>query len=292
MVEQRARVAVAGERRVTPARAGPSASAARRRTGRCFAAPRAPAPRGPPGASASEAARATRESASTSARAPESMGNIRTPRPRAPTRAAVRAAPGRCGHSSSMTENIATSRNPGPSARRECLRRIPSNVAADARDGAPRALVPRVGLDLHAGRAEHLERVPEQQQLGRRIDAGAMPAAAVPGVPDLDAPVGRCDVEVARRAGDDAPAEHREGQARPRGSTPRGPARATSRASSRRRSARRAGRRRGRPRSPQRGLRDGARPAARAARRRARARWPGQGAASAEPTCRDATTER
>ena len=106
---------------------------------------------------------------------------------------------------------------PGPVGAPRVLAEDTLERGADARDGAPRALVPRVGLDLHAGRAERLERVLEQEQLGRRIDAGAMPPAAVPGVPDLDAPVGRCDVEVARRAGGDASAEHREGQARPGG---------------------------------------------------------------------------
>ena len=93
---------------------------------------------------------------------------------------------------------------PGPVGAPRVLAQDALERRAGAGDRAPRLLVARVGLELDARRAEHLEGVLEQQQLGGRVQAGAAPRRAVPGVPDLDAAVAGRDVEVARRAGDDA----------------------------------------------------------------------------------------
>src|SRR5688572_29406160 len=71
---------------------------------------------------------------------------------------------------------------------------------AEALDGRPRALVGGVGTDRDARGAELVERVPEQEELGLRVDERPPPCPAVPGGADLEAPVSRCDVEVAARS--------------------------------------------------------------------------------------------
>ncbi len=132
-------------------------------------------------ARASCARRAATSSSRTRMRRSRAASRSSSSCPPSRPRPSARAAPARRGQSSSMIENIATSRRPGPSARRECLRRMPSKRRADAGDRAPRALVARVGLELHAGRAEDVEGVLEQQQLGGRVEARAAPGVAVPG---------------------------------------------------------------------------------------------------------------
>ena len=81
------------------------------------------------------------------------------------------------GQSSSVTENIATSRNPGPSARLECLRRIPSNVAPDGGDRAPRLLVARVGLELRRA-SRRAPRTRARAAAASRSGSGACRATA------------------------------------------------------------------------------------------------------------------
>ena len=105
------------------------------------------------------------------------------------------------GQSSSVTLYQALSRF-SPSRTSMCLRWIPSNVAPERLEGPARALVQRVGLELHAAAAPALEGVRELEQL--RLDVGARaPGGGVqPRPADLDRAVLGPEREEPRRADD------------------------------------------------------------------------------------------
>src|SRR4051812_1901958 len=85
-------------------------------------------------------------------------------------------------------------------------------LGAQRDQGAARALVARVGLELHAAGAERLEGVAQQQQLGLRVDPRPPHGRRVPRVSDLEAQVRALECEEPRRAGDRPVRAHREGR--------------------------------------------------------------------------------
>jgi hypothetical protein len=71
---------------------------------------------------------------------------------------------------------------------------------ADALDRTLGVRVPRVRLQFDAQTAERLERVTQEQVLALRVDRGALRARRQPRAADLEPPVTRADVKVARAA--------------------------------------------------------------------------------------------
>src|SRR5205823_883225 len=76
---------------------------------------------------------------------------------------------------------------------------------------APRALVPRFGLELDAAAPERLEGVPEQKVLRLDVRASAPGGRIHPGGADLEPQVLRREAHVARRADGDAAGHDHEG---------------------------------------------------------------------------------
>src|SRR5690242_16496105 len=71
---------------------------------------------------------------------------------------------------------------------------------ADPLDGALRDQVAAICLQLYANGSQCLEGMAKEQEFALRIDPSALGARCQPGPADLQAPVFRADVQVARRA--------------------------------------------------------------------------------------------
>ena len=89
-----------------------------------------------------------------------------------------------------------------PSAPSWWLRSTPSCLAPSRAIASRLCVVEPVRAELDRDAAERLERVAEQQELALGVQRRALHALRVPGVADLEPPVRRVDVEVARAADD------------------------------------------------------------------------------------------
>src|SRR5450432_3145942 len=75
-------------------------------------------------------------------------------------------------------------------------------LRAKTRDRGARGVVEPVRAELDRDALESLESVRKQQQLTLGVDRPALDPPRIPGVPDLQAAVGRVDVEITRAAHD------------------------------------------------------------------------------------------
>ena len=97
-----------------------------------------------------------------------------------------------------------------PSGSTWWLRSTPSSFAPSRSIAAAAGEVEEVRAEFDCHATQLVERVAEHQQLGLAVDPAAPRRRHVPGVADLQPPVGRVDVHVARRADERAvePAHH------------------------------------------------------------------------------------
>ena len=70
-------------------------------------------------------------------------------------------------------------------------------LGAEAFDRDTRRVVEPVGAEFDRDAAQHFERVRQKQQLAFGVDRRALHALGIPGMPDLEAPARRVDVEIA-----------------------------------------------------------------------------------------------
>src|SRR5450631_1278382 len=73
---------------------------------------------------------------------------------------------------------------------------------AEPRDRGARGMIEPVRAKFDRDALQLLESVSEEQQLAFGVDGAALDTLGVPGVPDLETPVRRVDVEVTRAADD------------------------------------------------------------------------------------------